>query len=163
IPVPGAVMDNPRIVRSIRESKYGSDDKYIFITPDTIFTDTFIFDDKEFKIEMQEIERDLAEVKREISGFNYKIIVDTTFKNLKKNHAWTDEFSVHFDEEKFTVKLPEIVFKEFDIVLPDLDSINLVLNEVMNNVKVIAKNKSGKSSYKQNFKVEVHNSDSSKV
>lgn len=163
IPLPGVINDNPRIVQSIKHLKTGADNKYIFITPDTIFTDTFIFDDSDYRSDMKEVERDLAETKRELSKLNYTIIVDTSFKKLKKNHAWTDEFSVHFDEEKFTVKLPEVVFKEFDIVLPNLDSINVVINEVMNNVRVLTKDSEGKSSFKKNFKVEVHNGDSSKV
>ena len=160
LPVELRALDNPQISKLVRYNKPAIDHKYIFFTPDTIFTDTFVFDDKEFRRDMQEMEKDLAEMNKNIVKMNYQIRVDTTFKRLKKDSSWTKEFSVHFDSDNFKVILPDVIFRKLDIQLPNMDSLNIIIEEALKQVHDFSEKSNGK--HKSKFKVEVHSSDSSK-
>lgn len=159
LPVELKALDNPQISKLVRYNKPPKDHKYIFFTPDTIFTDTFEFDNSEFRKDMKEMEKDLAEMNKNIVKMNYQISVDTTFKRLKKDSSWTKDFSVHFDSENFKVILPDVIFRKLDIQMPNMDSINIIIEEALKQVQVFSEKNNGK--HKSKFKVEVHSSDSS--
>ncbi len=152
--------DYLQLAQFVREIKPLKENKYIFFTPDSIFTDTFVFDDRAFRKEMMEMQRELADTERNHVRMEYLIRVDTTFKRLEKDSSWAEDFSVHFDSEKFRVNIPDVVMQKLDIQIPDLDSLNAVIKDALKNVEVYVNRIPDKQSLKRKFKVEVRSNDS---
>lgn len=162
-PVEIRIPDNPQIMHFVRNVKPASDHKYIFFTPDTIFTDTFVFDDRAFRKDMNEMKKDFAEVRNNLVKMNFQIRMDTTFKRLEKDSAWEEDFSVNFDSEKFRVNIPKIVMQKLDINLPDMDSLNALIKDALKSVEVYVNNLPGKQTGKRKFQLEVYGSDSTRL
>jgi hypothetical protein len=160
LPVDVRVLDDPQIARLVRYNKQSDNQKYIFLTPDSIFADTFVFDDTDFRKDMQEVEKDLAEMSKDLVKINYQIKIDTTFKRLKEDASWTEEFSVQFDADNFKVRIPEIIISKLDVELPNMDSINVFINEVIKKAQAFSEKKSGKHPRAKSFNFEYHTIDS---
>lgn len=148
------------LAQYVKDSNTSRENKYIFFTPDTIFTDTFEFDNKAFKEEMIEMEKDLEEMNRNISRINFRMQFDSTFKRLENDSLWAKDFSVKIDSNHFRVNIPRIVMHNPNGNLPDMDSINKVIGDALKNVEVYVKRLPERTMMQRKFKVEVQGSDS---
>jgi len=163
VPVKAPVNDYYQLARYVRETRPVNENSYIFVTPDTIFTDTFIFDDSAFRKDMLDMEKEIEKANKNLVKLNYQMRFDSTFKKFEKDSSWADEFSVHIDADRFRVQIPNIVLQKIDIPLPDMDSLNSVIKDALKKVEVYVNTHPDKPSSKRKFKVEVRSNDSSGV
>lgn len=163
VPVKAPVSDYYQLARHVRETRPVNENNYIFVTPDTIFTDTFIFDDSAFRKDMLDMEKEIDKTNKNLVKFNYQMRFDSTFKKFEKDSSWADEFLVHIDADRFRVQIPNIVLQKIDIPLPDMDSLNNVIKDALKKVEVYVNTHPDKPSSKRKFKVEVRGNDSSGV
>lgn len=162
--IPSGIRPPERIQVSefVRDLRPAHEEKYIFFTPDSIFTDDLKIDEMAFKRDMMKMEKDLERMNKEIERMNFQIRIDTTFKRLQKDSIWQKGFTVFADTNKFTVKIPAIVLKRMNIPLPNMDSINTIIQDALKNVDKLSIKIPDHKSGRKEFKIEIQNGDSSK-
>jgi len=160
--VPSPVKGNEflQLARHVRDNRPTRESRYIFFTPDTIFTDVFEFDEKEFKKGILEMENDLVEMNKNLTKMSFQMRFDTTFRMLEKDSALSENFSIHIDADRFRVNIPKIVMPYIDMQFPNMDSLNAIIKDALKNVEVYVSQHSDKPVVKRKFKVEVHSGDS---
>lgn len=149
-----------QVAQYVKNIKPSKESKYIFFTPDTIFTDTYEFNDSTFRMDLKKMEKEIAEMNKNIKSMTFQIRIDTTFSKLGKDSAWAKDFTVQIDTDKFKVKIPNIVMEKFDIPMPDMDSINVLVRDALKQVQVHMNRIPGEKNIKHKFKVEVNTGDS---
>ncbi len=165
--------ENIQLAKFVRELRPSREDRYIFFTPDSIFTDTFVFDDKAFRKELIELEKELVDMNKmekerirmdkNLVRINYQIRIDTTLKRLEKDSSWAKDFTVHIDANKFKVNIPNIVIRKFDVQMPNMDSINIIIQDALKNVEKFSIKIPDHKSITREFKIEMQNGDSLKI
>jgi hypothetical protein len=156
-------LENLQVAEFVNNLRPSKDEKYIFFTPDTIFTDTFVFDDRAFRKDMSELQKDLVEAKKNIAKVNYHIRIDTTLKRFERDSSWAEEFSVQIDADKFKVSIPKFIMPGIDIPLPPIDSINALVNDAIKRAEIYVHKIPGEKSREHKIKVEVRSGDSTKI
>jgi hypothetical protein len=135
VPAGYTFYDKPTVKKIINEIKSRKDDKYIFFTPDTIFTDELIFEKKEFEKEMdkmkQELKRNLKEAEK-IKQLQFEINMENNFAKLKHDSSWNNNFRVYFDSNSCVVQLSDIEIPVIE--MPDFDSLNSHIEELTKNL-----------------------------
>lgn len=141
IPAAYKFSQAPAINQMIRRVKNNNDsDTYIFITPDTIFSESFRFNMDEFNREMLNMQRELMQNLPKIADninslpmlkdHNPKISKDVIIKlnkdlaklkKLNKKGLTNKDFSIFFDSNYCKIQIPRIDIPDFE--LPDFDSI----------------------------------------
>jgi hypothetical protein len=149
-----------QLARHVRDNRPTSESRYIFFTPDTIFTDVFEFDEQEFKKDILEMEKELAEMNKNFNNMSFQMRFDTNFRKLEKDSVLRENFSIHIEADKFRVNIPKIVTPDMVIQIPDMDSLNAVIKDALKNVEVYVSKHPDKPTVKRKFKVEVHSGDS---
>ncbi len=130
VPMDYAFNDNPSIEQIVHKVKETKDSKYIFLTPDSIFSESYTFDKQKFKDEMKKVKKELNEnmndLNEQLADVNIDIKIDS---NLIKMHNGTwrnNEFRVNFDTNGIRVKLsriqiPQIQMPNFDVVANEIE------------------------------------------
>ncbi len=92
IPAGYFTYDNPDVRTIVNKVKGTRDSKYIFFTPDTIFTEPYEFDEEKFKEEMakakEEMKKGMQEAKRSLQDMRVNFKFDTSFARLKNDPSW---------------------------------------------------------------------------
>lgn len=126
-----------KVVHAVNEVKNNKNDDYIFITPDTVFSDKYTFDKAQFKKDMAEMGKDLEKAKKEIKNtqFNFDFKSDSNkYKyNKRIDTAWVKNFQIMMDSNFYRVNIPRIVLPN----MPNFDSIfsNLHLEKLSEQMK----------------------------
>ena len=160
VPYPAKGNEFLQLARHIRDNKTTRETRYIFFTPDTIFTDFFEFDEQEFKKDILEMEKDLAEMNKNLTKMNFQMRYDTTFRIFEKDSVLSENFSIQIDADRFRVNIPKIVMPDINFQIPDMDSLNAVIKDALKSVEVYVSKHPDKPIVKRKFKVEVHSGDS---
>ena len=141
IPASYRVVDPSMIERIAREVKASNNDEYIFLAPDTIFSEKYVVDKEKLKKEMDELKKNLANLKEKNENYNYNFNF-TTDSNLNKNKysfkfdsTWEKSFSVKVDSNLCRVHIPKVIVSPPN--LPNFDSIfsNMHLEKVTEMMK----------------------------
>ncbi len=146
-----------KIVRTVKAS---SPDKYIFLSPDTIFYESYTFNKDKFKKEMdrakEEMKKGIAEAQKEFKHLNIGILLDSNLatlrKNINKNH--NNNFNIWIDSNTCKINFSQIQIPKIN--LPDFDSLGEHLNEITKHMKSFSFNfpKNGQISGSYHFKVD---------
>jgi hypothetical protein len=157
-------IHSPDMEKMIYEVKANSDNNYIFLTPDTIFTSWVDVDSKELKIELEKAKKEISRANREISRVFadqrvlsrdiYSIKFDS-LKHGRHNKYNRNNFEVYTDNNNYRVVLPDVNIPEIHI--PDMDSISANIRKAMKTVQVFTSTlpkDPGKISKRYNFQYE---------
>ena len=141
IPASYRVADPSTIERIVREVKASNNDEYIFLAPDTIFSEKYAFNREKLQKEMNELKKNLDSLKKGKEKYKYAFNFSAD-SNLNKNKywfkfdsTWGKKFSVKIDSNICRVHIPRIIVSPPN--MPNFDSIfsNMHLEKVTEMMK----------------------------
>lgn len=135
VPNEVANINDKSIAKWVNDSKKLKDNKYIFFTPDSVFKEDFEFDMVEFKENMKELHKELAQLEKNkvvLKKFNFKN--DSVSVKQKNSENWSRQFTIVMDSNFLKVTVPDIVVDIPEISLPDFDSIASILHDATRNI-----------------------------
>jgi len=133
-------ISNPRVNDFINFAVQNKSNKYVLLTPDTIFSTPIEINLEKFEKQREEIEKqkeeiviilkdkskrhkihedELKKLSKELENLKVSINIDTSAKIFKLYKHKSRPFRIEIDEEKFHIEIPEI--EKIDI--PNIDSI----------------------------------------
>jgi hypothetical protein len=139
IPASYRYIDPSEVARAVKEIKADKNDQYIFIAPDTIFSEKYAFDKAKFDKEMVELKKNLKNLNKETENysynFNFTADSDLAKSSIRIDSTWIKNFVVKIDSNLCKVQIPKIVISPPH--LPDFDSIfsNLKIEELTEGMK----------------------------
>ncbi len=158
-------IDKPQLTEIAEVVKTSNDSDYIFMTPDTIFVETFRFDrhkfDKEMKQVHVELKRNLKEMEKELQQKSIVVNFDSNIVRLKKHGAWDKKFNVFIDSNVCRVNIPNINFNWSEISPPNLAEFEAQIETATKNIKSFAIKIPKEGSIKKKFEFRVDVGDSS--
>jgi len=150
--------DRVQIVNAVNLLKETPEHNYIFLTPDSIFSERFEFDYEEYEEHLKEIQVHLEEVNEKIAKVEINIRYDSTLKKLEKGLEREEIFRISIDSNICRVNLSHFEIPEFDI--PDLDSINEIIKVATKNFNQITIHIPEIEHLQQGFRIEYYEDDS---
>ena len=169
-------IDKPQLVQIAQGVKTASDSDYIFMTPDTIFIETFRFDKDKFDNDMKkmqvEMKKNLREIDKTLNQQNFILNIDKNIVKLRSKSGKQNNFEVFIDTNVYRVQIPDFNFDISDISLPNIDDLEAQIEAATKNIRSfsirfpkegIRKNKFefrvdvGDSSQKFNFDLNIPN------
>ena len=158
-------IDRPQLVEIAQVVKTASDSDYIFMTPDTIFVETFRFDrdkfDKEMKHMQIELRKNLKEVEKELHQQKFVFNFDSNIVKLKSHGGWDKNFEVFFDTNICRVNIPNMNINLSNIPLPNLDELEAQIEAATKNIKSFSIKIPKEGSIRKKFEFRVDVGDSS--
>jgi hypothetical protein len=157
--VPEGISANDRLelVTAVEKLKNVSGDQYIFVTPDSIFADSYKFDSKEFEKEMREFEREMRVNEEQIKQFTLSIKFDSTYKYSKPSKR-EHSFKIVVDSNICRVDVPELQTHELPI--PEIAAFEPLIEQATNNIHFYAYKIPKIEKSKSGIKIEYFNDDS---
>ncbi len=120
--------------------KSADDNEYIFITPDSLFVDTFKFNKKEFQKDMDKFREDMQQSmedfknnRPEMQEASVKLKLDNTIAMLRKAPKSEKNINIFVDSNLCRVHLNNITIPRIE--LPDMDSLEAMINEATKQVR----------------------------
>lgn len=157
------VKDKESLKKILQEVKTSSGDEYIFLTPDTIFTEPFKFDKEKFKAENERLKEELKRAGKELERVSVSLRLDSNLIKLKQHPKKSVGFQIYVDSNICRVELDRVEIPRIEI--PDFDSIAAHIEETAKHFKnfsiTIPKPHKVKSRTGFNFKIE--SDDSAKI
>ena len=150
--------DRVQIVNAVNLLKETPEHNYIFLTPDSIFSERFEFDFEEYEDHLKEVQIHLEETNEKLAKVEINIRYDSTFNRLEKRLEREEMFHIIIDSNNCRVNLSRFEIPEFDI--PDLDSINEIMREVTMNFEHFAVQIPEIEHLQQGFRIEYYEDDS---
>lgn len=130
------IKDKLRIVNAVQKLKSSPANQYIFVTPDSVFTEAYVFNPASHENEIKKIEKEIAEREKEIQQFTINIRYDTTLKHLTSVNQPVNNFNITVDPNICRVEIPELNIPVAQI--PDIDSIDEMIKNATNNIHFFA-------------------------
>ena len=157
-------IDQPQLVEIAQVVRTAKDSDYIFMTPDTIFVETFRFDKEKFDDEMKkvhiELKKNLKEAEKQLKQQDYVIKLEDNIVKLKSKGGWDESFEVFIDTNVCRVHIPNMSYSIPDIPLPDLNELEAQIETATKNLQsfTIKIPKEGYSRQHFEFRVDVGDS-----
>ncbi len=102
---PNAAM--PQLVDKVNSA---SNDNYIFITPDTIFSDSFYFDKKKFKNDIKKFSNQITKMN---DNFAFNFQLDSNLIKFNNFSSLGNNFKVYMDSNSFRINVPNAIVPQF--------------------------------------------------
>jgi len=157
--IPAGITNAERIVvvntSEMLKSDYG--DQYIFVTPDSIFADSYQFDSEQFEKEMREFEKQIELNEEEVKQFTLNIRYDSTFRYVDDARN-VHSFRIVVDSNICRVDIPDHQIPE--IVIPDIETIEPMIEQATNNIHFYAYKIPKIEKSEGGIKIEYYNDDS---
>jgi hypothetical protein len=150
--------DRVQIVNAVNLLKETPDHNYIFLTPDSIFSERFEFDSEEYEENFAEMRENLKDVGKELARVEINIRYDSTLNRLEKRLGRENMFHIIVDSNNCRVNLSRFEIPEFDI--PDLDSINEIIKIATQNFDQIIVHIPEIEHLQKGFRIEYYEDDS---
>jgi hypothetical protein len=160
MPVWFSKTERVKIVKAINSLNSVPNKNYIFLTPDSVFTEIYEFDPAELNEHMIDVELQINEAEKNIKKIEYRIRYDSTWKKLDEKKFRSHEFNIKIDSNVCRVVIPEFEMSEFD--LPDFDSIETLIDEATENVRFYSYRIPKVEHFGHGFKIEYFDGDSVK-
>ena len=120
------------LAQIVDKIKSSNSKKYIFFTPDSIFSEPFDFNKEEFKKEMNkwsdELAKNMNELNKNVQNFDITIHLGDNFAKLKKDSAWGKDFKVFIDSNYCRVHIPNIIIPP--VILPNMGNLTIHLDSL---------------------------------
>jgi hypothetical protein len=157
--VPAGITNAEKVivVNTLEKLKNTSGDQYIFVTPDSIFAESYQFDSKLYEKEMRELEKQIKLNEEKVKQFTLNMRYDSTYKYLTVAHN-EYSFRIVVDSNICRVDLPEPQIAERPI--PGMATIDPLIEEATNNIHFYAYNIPKIEKSKSGIKIEYYNDDS---
>ncbi len=166
-------VQSPVVEQVVHSVKTNNDNEYIFFTPDSLFMDTFDFDDEEFKKEMEiakrEIQYSFREIHRsqkEMEELNLVTLkLDSSLIKLKRAPRVDKNINIFIDSNVCRVQINKIEIPDID--LPDMDNLEEIINEATKEIKAftftvpkfdLPDGKAGKKFHNYDYKIKIDDS-----
>jgi len=124
VPVSYRNINQLKVVHAVNEVKNSNNNNYIFVTPDTVFSEKYSFDKDQYKKEMEKMQKDLKEAKKELKNiqFNFDFKADSSKYNSqnKIDSTWIKNFQIMIDSNFTRINIPRITVNP---KMPNFDSI----------------------------------------
>ncbi|HZW40112.1 MAG TPA: hypothetical protein VFF33_12510 [Ignavibacteriaceae bacterium] len=135
MPAAYTYYSDPQVIKAINKAKEDNNE-YIFFTPDTVFSEKFYFDKEKFKEDMKQMKKDMSKNMEElnINLRNMKMNLDSS-RVMLKDRRHNNDIRVFIDTNSYRVELHNFNIPDFDIELPNMDSINALVEKEMKNLK----------------------------
>jgi hypothetical protein len=128
--------DNNSVANVVKQIKKTKDDQYIFFTPDTIFSEQYVFDKHKFKEDMKKMKDGMKSASQNWQKMAVNLHLDGNIDKLRRDPSWGKGISVQFNKNTCRVNLPNLVP---EIIMPDFDSITVQIEraaEILESVTV---------------------------
>jgi hypothetical protein len=157
--VPSGITNAERVivVNTLEKLKNTSGDQYIFVTPDSIFEESYQFDSKLYEKEMRELEKQIQVNEEKVEQFTLNMRFDSTYKYLTMAHN-EHSFRIVVDSNICRVDLP--VPEVPEIPIPGMATINPLVEQATNNIHFYAYKIPKIEKTKTEIKIEYYNDDS---
>jgi len=157
--VPKGISENEKVtvVNAVNKLKNTSGDKYIFVTPDSIFEDSFVFDPVLMEKRIEWTEKKIKANEEKIKEVTFKVEFDSAFRYYSeemKGHP----FTVAFDSNICRVDVPN--FKAYRTELPEIAAIDPLIELATNNIHFYAYKIPKIEKSNSEIKIEYYNDDS---
>ena len=137
VPSGDKIYDGRTLEQMAHEVKSSNNNNYIFVTPDTIFSESFKFDKEKFKNEMKKMREDMkknfSEAEKQLKTKGFAINFDSGWVKIKKDSSWDKNFKVYFDTNACIVHLSKLNIPQ--IPLPNFDDISRQIEEATKNLR----------------------------
>lgn len=145
------------LVKALEKLKNISGDQYIFVTPDSVFADSYTFNSVQYEKEMREFEKQIRDHEEKIKQFTLNIKFDSTFiHSAQMNDA--QNFKVMLDSNICRVDIPSIEIPEAPF--PEIAAIEPLIEQATNNIHFYAYKIPKIEKSKSGLKIEYFNDDS---
>lgn len=132
MPAGFSFASNNDVAGLVAQVKNLHDNNYIFLTPDSIFSEKFKFDQDEFNKKTEDLNKDLSNHKKNAEYFkSFTFRFDSSLHNFNSNGKYDNEIMVFIDSNKCRVHIPKIQIPEF--TLPNFDSLSSLIEEAAKN------------------------------
>jgi len=157
--VPAGITNADKVVvfNTLEKLKNTFGDQYIFVTPDSIFTEAYQFDTDLFEKEMRELEKQIKLNDEEVKQFTLNIRYDSTFRYVDEARN-IHSFRIVVDSNICRVDLPEHQVPE--IPIPGMSTIDPLIEEATNNIHFYAYKIPKIEKSESGIKIEYYNDDS---
>jgi len=157
--VPAGISNAEKIVvvNTVEKLKSAYGDQYIFVTPDSIFAESYQFDSKLYEKEMRELEKQIKLNEEEVKQFTLNIRYDSTFRyvdDARNIHS----FRIVVDSNICRVDLPDHQIPE--ILIPDIETIEPLIEQATNSIHFYAYKIPKIEKSENGIKIEYYNDDS---
>jgi hypothetical protein len=136
-PVDIKFYNNKSFVNAINEIKKPKNNNYIFFTPDTIFSEPYAIDKKQFKEDFLKMKEQMKSAKQDWEKMAVNLnLVGRNVDKIKHAPSWSGNFTVQIDKNTCRVNMPNMVQ---EIPMPDFDSIMIQVEratDVLKNVTI---------------------------
>jgi hypothetical protein len=119
------------IVLAANEIRNVRNTNYIFLTSDSVFSESIEFDLHEYKLQVAELEKELDAHNNKLREIKFQFKYDTSLQKLENNLH--NNFKIIFDSNLCRVEISEFDFP--DMHYPDFDSLFTAYDSVANNFK----------------------------
>lgn len=157
--VPAGITDDEKVVvvNTLEKLKNVSGDQYIFVTPDSIFADSYQFDSELFEKEMRIIEEQVRINEEKVKEFTLNITYDSNFKKFAEENS-SHSFRIVVDSNICRVDLPEHHILE--VPIPEIATIDPLIEQATNNIHFYAYKIPKIEKSESGIKIEYYNDDS---
>jgi hypothetical protein len=157
--VPEGISDNQKVVvvNAISKLKNNSGDKYIFVTPDSIFEESYVFNPVLAEKELKWAEKQIKYNEQKIKEFTLNLKYDSTFKYYCEVKSG-QPFTVVIDSNTCRVDIPNFSIPE--VAIPEIAAINPLIEQATNNIHFYAYKIPKIEKSKSEIKIEYYNDDS---
>ena len=157
--VPAGITDDEKVVvvNALEKLKNVSGDQYIFVTPDSIFADSYQFDSELFEKEMRIIEEQVRINEEKVKEFTLNITYDSNFKKFAEENS-SHSFRIVVDSNICRVDLP--VPEVPEIPIPGMATIDPLIEQATNNIHFYAYKIPKIEKSESGIKIEYYNDDS---
>jgi len=157
--VPAGITDDEKVVvvNTLEKLKNVSGDQYIFVTPDSIFADSYQFDSEDFEKEMRIIEEQVRINEEKVKEFTLNITYDSNFKKFAEENS-SHSFRIVVDSNICRVDLP--VPEVPEIPIPGMATIDPLIEQATNNIHFYAYKIPKIEKSESGIKIEYYNDDS---
>ena len=133
VPSTVSFVSNPKVAEAVNNIRNTKNKNYIFLTPDSIFSEPLDYDLEKFRSGIKELEKRLEKQNTKLQKLQVNLDYDSSWKDLNGKHSWHSNFNIYIDSNICRVNIPEMNIPDFQV--PDFDSLVEVFDSVASNFK----------------------------
>ena len=126
-------LENVHVVNAVNKLKNSSDHQYIFLTPDSIFEENYVYNLDVQKEKLNELKERLNEQKEIAKSFEFNIRYDSTWKNFENQETYSGKYKVKVGNNYCQVEFSNIDIPELQ--MPEMENINSIIKEATENIR----------------------------